>query len=138
MFYCNLKSVRDIEISFSDSELGRLRIVKFAILPLIVVLLLKYRGCWVGQLKLCEIWEKMFCETGWWGWFCRIIFVEMQKPFLVCHRLRNSLHWFSENSNELICLCQCFTIMYAFFYLLQLQVISLCSKVFQVFFLIIN
>ena len=70
MFHCKRKYV----FSFSDSELGRFWLVKFAILLFLVVLLLKYGDCWVGGvLKLCGLWKNILCGTGHWGWLCIII-----------------------------------------------------------------
>ena len=59
--------------SFSDSELGRFWLVKFAILLLLVVLLLKYGGYWTGLLKLYGFWKNIFWGTGCWGWLRIII-----------------------------------------------------------------
>ena len=69
MFYCKSKYV----FSFTDSELGRLWLVKFAILLLLVELLLKYRGYWIRLLKLYGLWKNIFWGTGCWSWFCIII-----------------------------------------------------------------
>ena len=69
MFYCKSKYV----FSFTDSELGRLWLVKFAILLLLIELLLKYRGYWIRLLKLYGLWKNIFWGTGCWSWFCIII-----------------------------------------------------------------
>ena len=82
MFHYNLK----YDFSFSGSELGRFWLLKFAILLLLVVLLLKYGGCWVGVLKLWELWKNIFRGTWCWDWLCVIIVwvnicMDLQKLF---------------------------------------------------------
>ena len=82
MFHCKLRYV----FSFSDTELGRFWLVKFAILLLLVVLLLKYGGCLLAVLKVCGLWKNIFWGTGCWGWLCIIIVwvnicMDLQKLF---------------------------------------------------------
>lgn len=86
----------------------------------LVVLLVKYEGCWLGVLKLCELWKNMFCgtEVGFaWSVLSWHFHVFTENISGICQWLRNSGLWFSENSNLLLeCLCQCFTILCVAFY----------------------
>ena len=104
-------------------------VLTIATLQLLVVLLLKYGGCWAGVLKHCGLWKKIFCGTGPWDWlYPELTFAWICQKYFPNLSLRNSMQWFSENSIWLLCLCQCFTKFCIIFCLLQQQLILLCSR----------